>query len=129
MRPLVGRSTPVRQLNSVVLPAPLGPMMARRWPAGTRSEAPSTAWTPPNERDSATVSIAGVTAALLSWPRLLRREPPGHLHPPATLEALGDSQEAVGRPQHGGDEHEAHRRHPPRDEVRAPVAPDDDDDR
>src|SRR5947209_4619770 len=36
---------------------------ARRWPAGTRSEAPSTAWTPPNERDSATVSIAGVRAA------------------------------------------------------------------
>src|SRR5438093_1424989 len=43
--------------------APFGPWMARRWPAGTRSEAPSTAWTPPNERDSATVSIAGVRAA------------------------------------------------------------------
>ena len=33
-RPAVGRSTPVRQLKNVLLPAPLGPMMARispRW--------------------------------------------------------------------------------------------------
>ena len=29
MRPLVGRSTPVRQLKKVLLPAPFGPMMAR----------------------------------------------------------------------------------------------------
>ena len=34
MRPAVGRSTPVRQLKKVLLPAPFGPMMARispRW--------------------------------------------------------------------------------------------------
>ena len=34
MRPEVGRSTPVRQLKKVLLPAPFGPMMARispRW--------------------------------------------------------------------------------------------------
>ena len=30
-------------LNSVVLPAPLGPMMARRWPRGTVRLTPSTA--------------------------------------------------------------------------------------
>ena len=29
MRPAVGRSTPVRQLKNVLLPAPFGPMMAR----------------------------------------------------------------------------------------------------
>ena len=29
MRPLVGRSTPVRQLKNVLLPAPFGPIMAR----------------------------------------------------------------------------------------------------
>ena len=29
MRPEVGRMTPVRQLKNVLLPAPLGPMMAR----------------------------------------------------------------------------------------------------
>ena len=29
MRPEVGRSTPVRQLKNVLLPAPFGPMMAR----------------------------------------------------------------------------------------------------
>ena len=28
MRPLLGRSTPVRQLKNVLLPAPFGPMMA-----------------------------------------------------------------------------------------------------
>ena len=35
MRPLVGRSTPVTQLKKVLLPAPLGPMMARISPRGT----------------------------------------------------------------------------------------------
>src|SRR5262245_44840637 len=35
MRPLVGRRTPVRQLKNVLLPAPLGPMIARISPRGT----------------------------------------------------------------------------------------------
>ena len=43
IRPLVGGTIPVIALNSVVLPAPLGPMMARRWPRGTDRLTPSTA--------------------------------------------------------------------------------------
>ncbi len=43
MRPPVGGSAPAMALNSVVLPAPLGPMMARRWPRGTVRLTPSTA--------------------------------------------------------------------------------------
>ena len=35
MRPEVGRSTPVRQLKNVLLPAPLGPMTARISPRCT----------------------------------------------------------------------------------------------
>src|SRR5882757_7489405 len=43
IRPLVGGTIPAMALNSVVLPAPLGPMMARRWPRGTDRLTPSTA--------------------------------------------------------------------------------------
>src|SRR5258708_32916962 len=43
IRPLVGRTAPAMALNSVVLPAPLGPMMARRCPRGTIRLTPSTA--------------------------------------------------------------------------------------
>src|SRR6266404_1402286 len=43
IRPLVGGAAPAMALNSVVLPAPLGPMMARRWPRGTGRLIPSTA--------------------------------------------------------------------------------------
>src|SRR6202521_2495881 len=43
MRPPVGGSAPAIALNSVVLPAPLGPIMARRWPRGTVRLTPSTA--------------------------------------------------------------------------------------
>ena len=39
--------SPVIRLNSVVLPAPLGPMIARRSPGGTARSTPFTAWTPP----------------------------------------------------------------------------------
>src|SRR6201991_4890643 len=43
IRPLVGVTIPAMALNSVVLPAPFGPMMARRWPRGTDRLTPSTA--------------------------------------------------------------------------------------
>src|SRR5258705_3739010 len=43
IRPLVGGTIPAMALNSVVLPAPLGAMMARRWPRGTDRLTPSTA--------------------------------------------------------------------------------------
>src|SRR2546430_8090884 len=39
-----------------------------------------------------------------SGPRLLRRELARHLEPPTPPEPLGDTEQAVRRPQHGGDE-------------------------
>src|SRR5215470_223648 len=47
MRPPVGRSTPVRQLKKVDLPAPLGPMMARISPRRTLTETLLSAVRPP----------------------------------------------------------------------------------
>src|SRR5262245_24849504 len=48
IRPAVGRSTPVRQLNSVDFPAPFGPMTARISPGATASETWLSAVRPPN---------------------------------------------------------------------------------
>jgi len=50
MRPALGGSWPVIRLNSVVFPAPLGPMMARRSSAATLSETSFTAARAPKWR-------------------------------------------------------------------------------
>src|SRR6266849_8448014 len=47
MRPWLGGRNPLMMENSVVLPAPLGPMSAVMRPASTASEALSTASRPP----------------------------------------------------------------------------------
>ena len=47
MRPAETGSRRLMSLNSVVLPAPLGPITARRSPARTLSDTSSTAHTPP----------------------------------------------------------------------------------
>src|SRR5262249_2713330 len=47
IRPEVGRSTPVTQLKNVLLPAPLGPMIARTCPRGTEMLTALTAVSPP----------------------------------------------------------------------------------
>ena len=47
MAPSDTGSVPEIRLKSVVLPAPFGPMRARRSPARTLSVTPSTAWSPP----------------------------------------------------------------------------------
>src|SRR5262245_47050401 len=49
-RPAVAGKSPVITLNNVVLPAPLAPMTARRSPAATDSDTPSTARSAPNVR-------------------------------------------------------------------------------
>src|SRR5262245_24408657 len=49
-RPAVGGKSPVTVLNSVVLPAPLAPMSARRSPAATVSETSSIALSAPKVR-------------------------------------------------------------------------------
>src|SRR5262245_37758670 len=46
--PASGASSPVIRLNSVVLPAPLGPMMRRRSPGSTARSMPLVTRRPPN---------------------------------------------------------------------------------
>src|SRR3954454_17828970 len=48
--PLVGWKPPATSLNSVVLPAPVGPRMARRSPCATSRSTSRTACSPPNRR-------------------------------------------------------------------------------
>src|SRR4051812_47414387 len=50
MLPVVGGNSPETRLKSVVLPAPLGPRMARRSPGRTSRSTSCTATTPPNRR-------------------------------------------------------------------------------
>ena len=69
MRPPVGRSTPVRQLKKVLLPAPFGPMMARISPRATSKLTSDSAARPPKRTDSSSVLRIGADAA----PRLSRR--------------------------------------------------------
>src|SRR3984885_7008856 len=66
IRPAVGGSAPAIALNSVVLPAPLGPMMARRWPRGTVRLTPSTARSASNATTtSESVRIGSDTATFV----------------------------------------------------------------
>ena len=71
MRPLVGRSTPVRQLKKVLLPAPFGPMMARTSSRATSKLTCESAASPPNRTDSSSVLRIGADCA----PRLVAGEP------------------------------------------------------
>src|SRR3954463_16067790 len=57
--PAVGRSTPVRRLMSVVLPAPFGPISAWRAPFSTVRETLSVATMPPKFFSSPLVSSTG----------------------------------------------------------------------
>ena len=49
--PVVGDNCPLRMLNKVVFPAPLGPMIASLSPACTLKERSDNAWTPPKFSD------------------------------------------------------------------------------
>src|SRR5262245_34112807 len=60
--PRSGRASPPMRLNSVVLPAPLGPMMPSSTPASIESVTPATARTAPNDfstRSSVSSGIGG----------------------------------------------------------------------
>ena len=63
MRPLLGRSTPVRQLKKVLLPAPFGPMMARTSSRATSKLTSDSAARPPKRTDKSSVLRIGVDAA------------------------------------------------------------------
>ena len=63
MRPPVGRSTPVRQLKKVLLPAPFGPMMARTSSRATSKLTWLSAARPPKRTVSSSVVRIGADAA------------------------------------------------------------------
>src|SRR2546428_9072377 len=99
IRPLVGRSTPVRQLKKVDFPAPLGPMIARISPAGTPRDTLLRAASPPKRTVSPSVLRIGGLAFRVGTratdapgaPGVPRRSPPrggwgGTLWPPTSLE-------------------------------------------
>ena len=61
--PEVGRRTPVRQLKKVLLPAPLGPMMARISPRATAKLTWSSAVSPPKRMVRSSVRNSGAAPA------------------------------------------------------------------
>src|SRR3954464_16068576 len=63
MAPEFGINCPVNWLISVVLPAPLGPMMACSSPGATSSDRLSVARMPPNRRTSFSTRSKGSTTA------------------------------------------------------------------
>src|SRR5438874_11252640 len=86
MAPRSGRSSPVMRLKSVVLPAPLGPMISRRSPGSTTRSTDDVTRSPPNDLSSPRTP----KALILSRGRP-RHGPP---HPPA----LGAPRGARGAP-------------------------------
>src|SRR5215204_4844285 len=62
-RPVVAGKSPVMTLNSVVLPAPLAPITARRSPAATENETSSMARSAPNVRVTPSSSRASPVAS------------------------------------------------------------------
>src|SRR6267143_1674024 len=77
IRPLVGRSTPVRQLKKVDLPAPLGPMIPRICPTGTLRDTLVSATNPPKWTVSASVLRIGARAVRVDTPERGSRSAPG----------------------------------------------------
>ena len=74
IRPSLGGSSPLIRLKSVVFPAPLGPMMARRSPGRTSRLTPSTARRPPKARDTPD-SVSAESAVSIRMGRREARPP------------------------------------------------------
>src|SRR5262247_3393953 len=86
MRPELTGSAPEMRLNSVVLPAPLGPMSARRSPGRTARATPSTARSPPKCLLTPSSSRANSALMASARPRLVE----AHGDDLLVLEVLGD---------------------------------------
>src|ERR1700674_193237 len=95
--PIVGRSSPLITLNSVLLPAPLGPMSARRSARSIERETPSSATTPPKRLVTDSTWSSGMFAAASD-------------HRPERREEAG---EPARREQHDRDQHSADDEHLP----------------
>src|SRR5438034_1201449 len=74
MSPASGRVSPLMQLRSVVLPAPLGPMMPNTWPGSTVKVTPARALTPPNRLLTSRTASRLMPAPTLTLPRKRGRE-------------------------------------------------------
>src|SRR3954452_3546368 len=103
MLPDVGGMSPLMRLNSVVLPAPFGPRIARRSPGRISRSTSRTAWTPPKRRPTPRrrrvgAAPSGILAGA-SIPSLLRREVDllGVADPRRGLALLALRVRAVGR--------------------------------
>src|SRR6266511_1917646 len=92
-RPAVGLRSPVRTLNSVVFPAPFGPMTQRISPLSTRKSTPSTATRPPNRLTTPLASSTGPA-------------PSHNTHEPV-LHVANYPEEPVGLDQHNDQEEHA----------------------
>src|SRR5881628_3178461 len=81
--PVLGRYTRVMTLNSVVLPAPLGPMRPTTCPASTPNDTRSSATTPPKRtlRSLTSSSAATPPKSKFGWRAFLLIPWLGHLRP------------------------------------------------
>src|SRR5262249_38119810 len=75
MRPSLGGRNPLMMENSVVLPAPLGPISAVIRPASTASEAWSTASRPPKRLHTRSIRSSGSAMGAPRHPRPQARKP------------------------------------------------------
>src|SRR6185369_7077800 len=92
--PRSGRMNPDTRLNTVVLPAPFGPMSAVIEPSVTPNDAPSTAATPPNDLPRLFSSSNTVHS-------IPKGRPEGTTAPPrgAASEAVARAWGLIGRPE------------------------------
>src|SRR5438445_2874039 len=108
--PDVGGKSPVMQLNSVVLPAPFEPSTARRSPGRTVMVTSVSAASAPNIRVTLRSSSAALAptvnrrCATLSMTASIGTGRGGRV---AAAPFLPESDHAVGRPEHDGEEAEA----------------------
>src|SRR5438132_12758480 len=82
MRPSLGGKNPLTMENSVVLPAPLGPISAVIRPASTASETLSTARRPPKRLNTRSTRSSGSAMSALQDRRPQTRKTPTQIgHP------------------------------------------------
>src|SRR5881394_3446959 len=89
MRPALGGAKPAMIENSVVLPAPLGPISAVMRPAGASNDARSRASRPPKRFDTCSTRNSGSTMAAAH--RCRRRPPEGPETVPQVEKNAGDA--------------------------------------
>src|SRR4030081_2906515 len=100
MRPWLGGTNPVTIENSVVLPAPFGPISAVMRPATAVNDARSSARRPPNRFDTASTRSRGSAIAPLQRCRAFG--PPN-----AVIELPEDARDAARRKRDDRNEHAA----------------------